>query len=307
MSQLLPVICLMGPTASGKTDLAVELVQRYPQFEIISVDSALVYRGLDIGTAKPSSEILAAAPHRLIDICDPADPYSAGSFREDALREISDIHRQEKIPLLVGGTMLYFWVLQHGLASLPQADPSLRAQIAGRASATSWADLHAELQQVDPIAASRIHPADGQRIQRALEIYQLTGKPISAWQGQALQSSPYKFQHIILVPPRDLLCQRIQQRLHTLFARGFIAEVEALRQQAGIHADLPAMRTVGYRQIFEYLEGKSDLATLHERVYYATCQLAKRQLTWLRRWQGAEIHTSGAMTEDLVSGILSPL
>jgi len=278
----------MGPTAGGKTDLAVEWVQRNPQFEIISADSALVYRGLDIGTAKPGRDILAVAPHRLIDICDPAQPYSAGHFRQDALREIADIHRNGKIPLLVGGTMLYFWVLQQGLAPLPPADPALRVQIAAQAARQGWPLLHAELRQLDAFAAARIHPKDGQRIQRALEVYRLTGKPISAWQANTPRDLPFTLHPFILAPEREILSQRIKQRLQSLFARGFIEEVQALRLRSDLHPDLPAMRTVGYRQVWEFLDGQYDLPTLHERAYFATCQLAKRQLTWLRRWQTAQ-------------------
>jgi tRNA dimethylallyltransferase len=279
----------MGPTAGGKTDLAVELVQRNPHLEIISVDSALVYRGLDIGTAKPSREVLASAPHRLIDICDPIEPYSAGDFRLNALQEIADIHRHGKIPLLVGGTMLYFWVLQNGLAPLPTADPAVRSDIAARAAAEGWPALHGQLQQVDPAAAARIHPHDGQRIQRALEVFSLTGKPISAWQAQTERELPFTLQHFILAPDRqDFLLPRIRQRLQDQFARGFIEEVQNLRLQPGMHADLPAMRTVGYRQVWQYLKGEFDQQTLYERSYFATCQLAKRQMTWLRRWPTAQ-------------------
>lgn len=302
----LPVIFLMGPTASGKTDLAVELVQRQPELQIISADSALVYRGLDIGTAKPSRDLLATAPHRLIDICDPTEIYSAGNFRRDALHEISAAHQQGKIPLLVGGTMLYFWVLQQGLAPLPPADPAVRAEITATAAATSWAEVHTHLQQVDPIAAGRIHPHDSQRIQRALEVYQLTGKPISAWQEQETPDFPYHITHFVLAPEqRDSLSARIQQRLQALFARGFIAEVETLRLHRDIHPDLPALRAVGYRQVWEYLDGLYDLPALHERVYYATSQLAKRQLTWLRRWQNAQYLTIESPLSVLCQKVLA--
>lgn len=289
----------MGPTASGKTDLAVAWQQRHPQLAIISVDSALVYRGLDIGTAKPSREILTVAPHRLIDICDPAQPYSAGQFRQDALREIHDIHSHGKIPLLVGGTMLYFWVLQHGLAVLPAADAKIRAEIAAQAAVSSWPAQHVLLQQVDPISAQRISPQDGQRIQRALEVYRLTGKPLSHSHKNTGIDHPFTLHHLILAPEREILTQRIQQRLQTLFACGFIEEVQTLRQCPNIHADLPAMRTVGYRQIWEYLDGQYDLSTLHERAYFATCQLAKRQLTWLRRWHEAYWLFNSSPTQEI--------
>jgi tRNA dimethylallyltransferase len=284
---------LMGPTASGKTDFSVELVLHNPQLEIVSVDSALVYRGLDIGTAKPSREILATIPHHLIDICDLAEPYSAGNFRQNALQAIADIHRRGKIPLLVGGTMLYFWVLEHGLAPLPPANTEIRAKMSEEAARAGWPALHQQLQQVDPAAAAKISPQDGQRIQRALEIFYLTGKPISVWQQETDNNLPFNIRHFILAPPRETLYQRIHQRLQTLFDRGFIDEVQALRARPEIHADLPAMRTVGYRQIWEYLDGQYDLPTLHERAYHATCQLAKRQFTWLRRWEKAKWLSSG--------------
>ncbi len=301
MSKSAQVICLMGPTASGKTDLAVELVQRRPHLQIISVDSALVYRGLDIGTAKPSREMLAAAPHRLIDIRDPAEPYTAGNFRQDALREISDIHSQGKTPLLVGGTMLYFWVLQNGLAPLPPADLNIRSQITAQAAAQGWPAIHHQLQQIDPVSAARIHQHDGQRIQRALEVYSLTGVPISAWQEKTPRDLPFSLRHFILAPEHpDSLSTRIQQRLHRLFAAGFIEEVENLRLRADIHPDLPAMRTVGYRQVWEYLDGKYDLPALHERAWFATRQLAKRQMTWLRRWPAASRLPSLKITEQFL-------
>lgn len=287
MSLPTPIICLMGPTACGKTDLAVELVQRHPEFQIISVDSALVYQGLDIGTAKPSPAVQSIAPHRLIDICDPALPYSAGDFQNDALREITQIQQQQKIPLLVGGTMLYFWVLEHGLATLPTADATIRAEISHKAATQGWPALHAELQQVDPQAATRIHPHDGQRIQRALEVYRLTGRPISAnWQSQPNQRR-LNLQHFILTASKAVLTERIRARFKYQIDHGFIEEVESLRRRPDIYADLPAMRTVGYRQVWEHLDGQYDFTELCERAYFATCQLAKRQLTWLRRWQQA--------------------
>lgn len=303
MNPTLPIICLMGPTASGKTDLAVELREQNSQLEIISVDSALVYRGMDIGTAKPSKELLAKAPHRLIDICEPNQPFSAGDFREAALMEIQTIHSQGKIPLLVGGTMLYFWVLERGLAKLPKADVNLRYEISQEAQTQGWPNLHVQLSKIDPIAASRIHPHDGQRIQRALEIYRLTGKPMSEWQQNDTVPLPFKIQHYILAPEsREQLHQRIRQRLQHQFDRGFIDEVQSLRERGDLHADLPSMRTVGYRQVWQYLQGEYDLSTLHEKAYYATCQLAKRQLTWLRRWDKATLLANGIAQSLLRKG-----
>lgn len=285
---MLPVIFLMGPTASGKTDLAVQWVQRHPRLAIINADSALVYRGMDIGTAKPNRETLALAPHRLIDIRDPQQPYSAGDFRKDALREIQQIHQQGQIPLFVGGTMLYFWVLEHGLAELPSASSELRSELSAKVHELGWAALHTELKQVDPVAAARIHPQDGQRIQRALEVYRITGKPISVWHAQTPNDFSYPLFRFILSPQeRSTLTARIQRRLKNLFDRGFIEEVANLRARGDLHPDLPALRAVGYRQIWEYLDGNYDLQVLHERVFYATCQLAKRQFTWLRRWSSA--------------------
>ncbi len=296
---MLPVIFLMGPTASGKTDLAVECVQRNPHFEIINADSALVYRGMDIGAAKPNRETLALAPHRLIDIRDPLEPYSAGDFRKDALYEIKRVHQEGKVPLLVGGTMLYFWVLEQGLAALPSASPEVRSELSAKAQEFGWTSLHLELSQIDPIAAARIHPQDGQRIQRALEVYKMTGKPISAWHAQTPKDFPYPLFHFILSPKeRSTLTARIQQRLKNLFDRGFIEEVAMLRARGDLHPNLPALRAVGYRQIWQYLDGAYDFSVLQERVFYATCQLAKRQFTWLRRWSTAQWIDSN---EDFIS------
>lgn len=283
-----PVICLMGPTASGKTDLAIEWVTQRSDLEIISVDSTLVYRNLNIGTAKPSQEILATIPHHLIDIRDPNEIYSAGDFHQDALRIIANIHQSGKIPLLVGGTMLYFWILEQGLANLPPANPELRSQIEARAAQEGWAAIHAELQKLDPTAAKKIHPNDSQRLQRALEIYLLTGKPISQLQQQTQRESPLDFRHFILAPNgREELTKRIRKRTQNLFAQGFIEEVQSLHTQGNLHRDLPSMRAVGYQQIWSYLERETPLSGLEEKVFIATCQLAKRQMTWLRRWPNA--------------------
>jgi len=279
------IICLMGPTASGKTPLAVELVQRLP-CEIISVDSAMIYRGMDIGTAKPDAETLRIAPHRLIDFLDPAEIYSAGKFCEDALREIEIIHAQEKIPLLVGGSMMYFHVLQQGLAALPKADPALRAELTLRAEREGWAALHEELARVDSEAASKINPNDSQRIQRALEVYLLTGKTITEWQGKNIHPlSAYDICNIALSPAnRTHLHERIAKRFDQMLALGFIDEVKQLYDRADLGPHLPSIRSVGYRQIWDYLAGKSRHEEMCDQALAATRQLAKRQITWLGSW-----------------------
>jgi len=277
------VLFLMGPTASGKTALAVDLAQRLP-FVIVSVDSALVYREMDIGTAKPDMETRRIAPHRLIDLLDPAEAYSAGRFRADALREIAAIHQSGKIPLLVGGTMLYFRVLERGLAEMPVADPLLRARLAGELAEQGSVALHARLAQWDPAAAARIHPHDPQRIQRALEICELAGQPVTELYARARNEPlPFSISKLILAPRnRQWLHDRIERRLQAMLAQGFIAEVEHLRARGDLHADLPSMRAVGYRQIWSYLEGALDEAAMIERTLIATRQYAKRQWTWLR-------------------------
>lgn len=279
------IICLMGPTASGKTPLAIELVKHYP-FEIISVDSAMVYRGMDIGTAKPTADILKIAPHRLIDIRDPAEKYSAGDFRNDALREIEDIIARGKVPLLVGGTMLYFRVLIQGLAALPKADANTRLALQIRAEEVGWEVLHQELMQVDPQAATKIHIRDTQRIQRALEVFQLTGKPISFWQAQDTNPlANYEICNIALAPTdRARLHERIALRFQQMLADGFVDEVKKLYERGDLNMDLPSIRSVGYRQVWEYLAGKSTYEEMCEKAIAATRQLAKRQMTWLRSW-----------------------
>ncbi len=281
-----PILCLMGPTASGKTPLAVELVKRFP-CEIISVDSAMVYRGMNIGTAKPTADILQTAPHRLIDLLDPKDSYSAGQFRSDALHEIDDIIAHGHIPLLVGGTMLYFRVLQQGIAKLPKADKPLRAELQARAAHEGWESLHALLMSIDPDAATHIQPRDGQRIQRALEVYLLTGKTISAWQREETNPlSGYGIYHFALAPSdRARLHERITSRFNQMLERGFIQEVEQLYARGDLTPDLPAMRSVGYRQAWDYLSGQINFNTMQETAIAATRQLAKRQLTWLRSWE----------------------
>lgn len=279
------LICLMGPTASGKTPLAVELVQRFP-CEIISVDSAMVYRGMDIGTAKPTADILKMAPHRLIDIRDPSETYSAGNFRHDALQAIDEIIAQGKIPLLVGGTMMYFRILHQGIAELPKADASVRAALQMQADKNGWESLHAELANVDPAAANRIHERDSQRIQRALEVYRLTGKTITAWQQDHTNPlSGYRVHQLALAPSdRSHLHERIALRFQQMLDQGFVDEVKKLYQRGDLSVDLPSIRSVGYRQVWEYLDGQCAYPDMCEKTLAATRQLAKRQMTWLRSW-----------------------
>ncbi|WP_408626110.1 tRNA (adenosine(37)-N6)-dimethylallyltransferase MiaA [Alkalilimnicola ehrlichii MLHE-1] len=276
----------MGPTATGKTDCAVALARRLP-VEIISVDSALVYRGMDIGTAKPSAALLAEVPHRLIDILDPSEAYSAARFRADALAAIHEIHAAGRVPLLAGGTMLYFRALEHGLSELPEADPALRRRLEGEAAAHGWGALHDRLAAVDPEAAARIHPHDAQRIQRALEVWELTGQSLSELQRAGRQRLPWPIGKWVLMPEsRGELHRRIARRFDQMLAQGFIDEVAALRQRPDLHRALPAMRSVGYRQVWDYLDGCYDRETLRERGIAATRQFAKRQITWLRRERG---------------------
>lgn len=283
MTSQATAIFLMGPTASGKTNLAIHLAQHYP-VDIISVDSSMVYCGMDIGTAKPTAAELALAPHRLIDIRDPNQPYSAADFREDALREMAEISVRGRIPLLVGGTMLYFKVLKEGLADLPQANATIRAQILAQAQAEGWAAIHQQLAQVDAVTAARLKTTDSQRLQRALEVYYVTGVPLSVWHAQQQkQSIPYNIQQVALLPKaRDVLHQRIEQRFDLMLEQGLIAEVTALKQRGDLHLDLPSMRSVGYRQVWEYLDGLYDYDEMRFRAIVATRQLAKRQHTWLR-------------------------
>ncbi|BCB26278.1 tRNA dimethylallyltransferase [Sulfurimicrobium lacus] len=283
MNTFPPAIFLMGPTASGKTGVAVELVQHLP-VEIVSVDSALVYRDMDIGTAKPDAATLAAAPHHLIDLIDPTNSYSAAQFRSDALRLMGEITARGNIPLLVGGTMLYFMALQHGLNDLPQADPELRAELDARARRSGWPALHEELARLDPVTAARLDPADAQRIQRALEVCLLSGRPMSELLAQEKTGDlPYRLVQLALVPSdRAVLHQRIEARFDAMLEQGLVAEVEALRARYALTPNLPSMRCVGYRQAWQYLDGEMDFATLRDKGIFATRQLAKRQLTWLR-------------------------
>ncbi len=279
----------MGQTAAGKTDIAVELARRLP-VEIVSVDSAMVYRGMDIGTAKPPPGVLAEAPHRLIDIREPEQTYSAGDFRRDALRSIREIRASRRIPLLVGGTMLYFRALTRGLSELPGRDPRVRAAIDARAHALGWDALYAELARVDPATAARIEPGDVQRIQRALEVRELSGRPLSDWHREQAQSPPAgRFIRLALVfGDRDVLRERIRLRLEAMLEAGFIAEVEALLARPGLSADTPALRAVGYRQLVRHLQGETTLAEARRQAEVATARLAKRQHTWMRGEDDAE-------------------
>ncbi len=278
-------ILLLGPTASGKTDSAIALHERLGA-ELISVDSAMVYRGMDIGTAKPSPAELARAPHRLIDIRDPAEIYTAADFRRDALIEMEKISACGKMPLLVGGTMMYAKRLVEGVAAMPAADPQLRERLRRRGECEGFETLHAELAQVDPQAAEAIHPRNRQRLIRALEVFQLSGVTLSEhWRCQQQENFPWRLLSIALAPAeRSVLHQRIARRFDAMLAGGFVSEVATLKQRGDLHADLPSMRSVGYRQAWEYLEGAYDRDALRERGIAATRQLAKRQLTWLRRW-----------------------
>ncbi|MFC3680475.1 tRNA (adenosine(37)-N6)-dimethylallyltransferase MiaA [Bacterioplanoides pacificum] len=283
--ELPPAIFLMGPTASGKTALALELVDNYP-CEIISVDSALVYKGMDIGTAKPDADMLARAPHRLIDLIDPAESYSAASFREDALREMADITAAGKVPLLVGGTMMYFKFLRDGAADLPKADDAVRERLLAEGLQHGWPYMHQRLAQVDPESAARLKPMDSQRIQRALEVYEVSGKTLTQlWAEQHQQALPYHVVNLAVCPPqRQQLHDRIALRFHQMLDEGFIDEVRALYQRGDLNPELPSIRAVGYRQAWDYLEGKVTYEEMTERGIIATRQLAKRQITWLRSW-----------------------
>lgn len=283
------VIFLMGPTAVGKTDLAMALHEVLP-VELISVDSSQVYRGMDIGTAKPGKEELRQAPHRLIDIRDPAQPYSAADFAHDAMREIEDIVAGGRIPLLVGGTIFYFHSLEFGLSKLPSADNEVREQLLADARKLGWPAMHARLVKYDPETAARIHPNDSQRVQRALEILEVSGQAPSELSKQAsIAGFPYAPIKIALVAEdRTELRERIARRFHKMLQNGLIEEVEVLYRRGDLKTDLPAIRMVGYRQVWEYLEGKLDYNQFVEKGITATRQLAKRQMTWLRSYPGVE-------------------
>jgi tRNA dimethylallyltransferase len=277
-------LLIMGPTASGKTGLAIELAQRLGG-EVISVDSALVFRGMDIGTAKPDLSERGGIPHHLIDILDPSERYSTGQFQKDAAKGILEISQRGKLPILAGGTMLYFHGLLHGISALPAANPSIRKALDAEAQQHGWGFLHERLRGIDPVAAHRIHPNDPQRIQRALEIHQLTGRSMT----EVIAENPPPPQDFDLIPVliapknRERLAERIRQRFQAMLRKGLIEEVQALKDRGDLHLDLPSMRAVGYRQVWEYLEGTGSLEEMQTRGITATRQFAKRQMTWLRK------------------------
>jgi tRNA dimethylallyltransferase len=293
-------ILLMGPTASGKSALAATLASRFP-VEIVSVDSAQVYRGMDVGTAKPSQAERAAVPHHLIDIIDPTEAYSAARFRAEALRLMSEINTRGKIPLLVGGTMLYFKALREGLSELPDADEDIRAEIDAEAAARGWPAMHAELASVDPQTAARLKPTDAQRIQRALEIHRVSGEPMSKLLGRKKDSSlPFRLVEMALVPSdRGELHRRIEARFDAMLDHGLVEELRALRARHALGPNLPSMRCVGYRQAWRHLEGEFDRDGLRDRGIFATRQLAKRQLTWLRTARDSQ--TFDCLAPDIAS------
>jgi len=290
-------IFLMGPTAAGKTQLAIDLCARFP-CEIISVDSALIYRGMDIGSAKPSAAEQSLAPHLLIDILDPAESYSAAQFRRDALAAMASVTARGHIPLLVGGSMLYFKALLEGLADMPETDAQIRLEINQQAQEQGWPALHRALAAVDPDAAARIHPNHSQRIERALGVFRSSGTTMSAFHRQqsAAAALPYSVLQMAIAPlDRTVLHRRIEQRFVQMIGQGFVSEVEALRRRGDLHLDLPAIRAVGYRQVWQHLNGELSQSEMIERGIIATRQLAKRQLTWLKGWQGLHwLHTDEA-------------
>jgi tRNA dimethylallyltransferase len=283
-----PAIFIMGPTASGKTALAMSLMKHLP-VELISVDSALIYRGMDIGTAKPTVQELAEAPHRLIDILDPTQAYSAADFRADALREMAEITSRNKIPLLVGGTMLYFKALLEGLSPLPQADTTVRERIEKQAAEQGWSALHDQLREIDPVAANRIHPNDPQRLSRALEVFFISGKTLTELTKISGETLPYRVHQFAIAPTRrEVIHQRIEERFSQMLSNGFEDEVRTLLARGDLHTDLPSIRCVGYRQMWSYLSGEFDYDEMVYRGVCATRQLAKRQMTWLRGWEEVE-------------------
>jgi len=302
LATLPPALFLMGPTASGKTDLALELCDNLP-CEIISVDSALIYRGMDIGTAKPSASELKKAPHKLIDILDPAQSYSVAEFRKDALSAMHDITARGSIPLLVGGTMMYYKALIEGLSPLPESDQSVRKTIQENADTSGWQVLHQQLAQIDPTSAKRIHPNDPQRLMRALEVYLLTNRSMTDLMATRSDPIPYNVKQFCIAPDeRKVLHQRIAQRFKLMLDTGFQAEVAGLRDRGDLHLNLPSIRCVGYRQMWQYLDGDFDFDTMCEKSIAATRQLAKRQLTWLRNWEN--IHPLDTFSSDNLSKVI---
>ena len=293
----------MGPTASGKTNLAVELTQMFP-CEIISVDSAMVYKGMDIGTAKPVQEILSKAPHRLINLTDPSESYSVGQFYEDVQREINDITEKGLVPLLVGGTMMYFHVIQNGLAELPESNPKVREKLTALGEEKGYEFLHQELEKIDPSSAERIHPNDPQRLLRALEVYEQTGKTITEfWNSQKRKGLPYQFINLAIAPSdRSILHDRIEKRFDSMLNDGFIEEVQSLYDRCDLTENHTSIRTVGYRQAWDYCAGKLTYDEMRERAIIATRQFAKRQTTWLRGWQGLKSFdgTDPALTQKVI-------
>lgn len=302
------IYCLMGPTAAGKTALAVQLVQRLP-LDIISVDSTQVYRGMNIGSGKPDAEILDLAPHRLIDIRDPADSYSANQFRHDALTEIDQVFKGGKVPLLVGGTMLYFKVLRDGMAAMPAANPAIRQEIEELAQSAGWPAVHRQLAKVDPVSARRIHPNDPQRLQRALEVFQVSGIPMSEFHKRQNASTaieeelPFRMHFLAIQPEqRQVLHERIATRYLQMLKDGLVPEVETLYQRRDLHGELPAIKSVGYRQVWQYLCGEINYDEMVEKGIIATRQLAKRQFTWLRSWP--ELHNLDSRQEKSLDYVL---
>tara|TARA_R110002167_G_scaffold84902_5_gene230553 strand:- start:2005 stop:2958 length:954 start_codon:yes stop_codon:yes gene_type:complete len=301
-ANLPPALFLMGPTASGKTDLAIELCDNLP-CEIISVDSALIYRGMDIGTAKPSAAELKKAPHLLIDILDPAQSYSVAEFRKDALIAMQDITSRGNIPLLVGGTMMYYKALLDGLSPLPESDQNVRKTIEAKAEESGWQVLHQQLEIIDPTSAKRIHPNDPQRLIRALEVYLLTNRSMTDLMATKSAPIPYNVKQFCIAPDdRKVLHQRIAQRFQLMVDTGFQAEVEKLKDRGDLHLNLPSIRCVGYRQMWQYLDGDYDFNEMREKSIAATRQLAKRQLTWLRSWEN--IHPLDTFSSNNLSKVI---
>jgi tRNA dimethylallyltransferase len=302
LNSLPPALFLMGPTASGKTGLAIELCENLP-CEIISVDSALIYRGMDIGTAKPNASELQRAPHKLIDILDPAERYSVAEFRKDALLGMQDITERGKIPLLVGGTMMYYKALIDGLSPLPESDEDVRKTIEAKAEDLGWEVLHQQLSHIDPTSAKRIHPNDPQRLIRALEVYHLTNRSMTDLMATKSAPIPYNIKQFCIAPDdRKVLHQRIAQRFQLMVDIGFRFEVEKLKNRGDLHLNLPSIRCVGYRQMWQYLDGDFNFNEMCERSISATRQLAKRQLTWLRGWEN--IHQLDTFSPDNLSNVI---